>query len=47
METASVESLCNLLARSKLVSPDDVRALRQRWLREGGAAASDPTKFGK
>ena len=47
METASVESLCNLLARSKLVSADDVRALRQRWLREGGAAAADPSRFGK
>jgi serine/threonine protein kinase len=47
METTSVESLCNLLARSKLVAPEDVRTLRQRWLREAGAAAADGTKFCK
>ena len=47
METASVETLCNLLARSKLLPSDEVRALRQRWLREAGAAAGDAVAFCK
>jgi serine/threonine protein kinase len=45
METVSVESLCNLLARSKLLAPEEVRNLRQRWLREAGESASDSAKF--
>lgn len=47
METASVERLCNLLSRSKLFVPDEVRTLRQRWLRESGEAAGDADKFCK
>jgi hypothetical protein len=47
METASVESLCNLPARSKLLSAGEVRTLRQRWQREGGAAAGDSAAFCK
>ncbi len=47
METAPVESLCQLLARSKLLSADEVRTLRQRWQREGGTAAGDPAEFCK
>jgi serine/threonine protein kinase len=31
MEQQSVEAVCNLLARSRLLSPDDVRQLHQRW----------------
>jgi serine/threonine protein kinase len=47
METVSVERLCNLLARSKLVPADEVRLLRHRWLREAGLSAADPTEFCK
>jgi serine/threonine protein kinase len=45
METVSVESLCNLLSRSKLFVPDEIRTLRQRWLRESGESAADAGKF--
>jgi serine/threonine protein kinase len=37
MEPTSVEALCNLLGRSRLVSAEEVRALRQRWLAEAPA----------
>src|SRR5690606_15265376 len=30
----SVESLCNLLAKHRLVPPDQIRSLRQNWLRQ-------------
>jgi serine/threonine protein kinase len=43
----SVEGLCNQLARSRLLPPDTVRALRLRWRAEAGAAADDGEKFGK
>lgn len=39
--TVSVESICNDLARHRLVSPLDVRALRQRWLQEAGLLAGE------
>jgi serine/threonine protein kinase len=45
MDVTSVESLCNLLARSRLLPADDVRALRQRWLREGGRATHNLGAF--
>jgi serine/threonine protein kinase len=45
MDVTSVESLCNLLARSRLLSADDVRALRQRWLCEGGKAVNNLGAF--
>jgi serine/threonine protein kinase len=45
MEITSVESLCNLLARSKLLAANDVRALRQRWLTEGGKAVNNLGAF--
>src|SRR5260370_26029952 len=45
MEVTSVESLCNLLARSKLLTANDVRALRQRWLNEGGKAVNNLGAF--
>jgi serine/threonine protein kinase len=47
LEIESVESFCNLLARSKLVPADEVHTLRQRWLHEMGESASDPAKFRK
>jgi serine/threonine protein kinase len=40
-----VESLCNDLARSRLLAPDRIRDLRQRWLQTAGPLASDGEKF--
>jgi serine/threonine protein kinase len=42
-----VEGLCNQLARSRLLEPGAVRALRQRWRAEAGAAADDGEQFGR
>jgi hypothetical protein len=47
MELTSVESLCNLLARSRLMPAGEVRVVRLRWLRKGGDAAADPRAFGR
>jgi serine/threonine protein kinase len=41
----SVENVCGLLIRSKLLGPDDVRAMYQRWLAEAQAHASDLGHF--
>jgi serine/threonine protein kinase len=43
----SVEKVCNDLARNRILPPQEIRALRQRWLREGGASAADPALFAK
>jgi serine/threonine-protein kinase len=43
----SVEKVCNDLARNGLLPPPDIRALRQRWLREAGPSAGDPALFAK
>jgi serine/threonine protein kinase len=43
----SVEALCNGLARSRLLSPEDVRKLHRRWLEEAGARAADLTEFSR
>jgi serine/threonine protein kinase len=43
MDEPSVEGLCNLLARSRLLTPDQVRGLLQRWraeAREPGSVAA-------
>jgi serine/threonine protein kinase len=45
--TLSVERVCNDMARNGLLPPQDIRNLRQRWLREAGASAGDYTLFGK
>jgi eukaryotic-like serine/threonine-protein kinase len=45
--TLSVERLCNELNRKGLLSPADIRNLRQRWLREAGVSAGDPVLFVK
>ncbi len=45
MDTANVESVCNLLSRSKLFVPDEIRSLRQRWQREAKENAADPGRF--
>ena len=43
----TVESLCNQVARNRLLAPDAVRALRQRWRDEAKATADDARRFGK
>jgi serine/threonine protein kinase len=43
----SVERICNELARNQLLPPQDIRSLRQRWLREAGPSAADPALFAK
>ncbi len=45
MDVDSVESYCNLLARSKLLAAADVRTLRGRWLKESGRAVNDLPAF--
>lgn len=41
----SVEDYCNLLVRSRLLAPEDVRALYQRWRREAGDQAAFVGRF--
>jgi serine/threonine protein kinase len=41
----TVESLCNQVARNRLLAPEAVRALRQRWRDEARAAADDAGRF--
>ncbi len=41
----SVQSLCNLLSRSRLLSADEIRALHQRWTGEAKSAADDVERF--
>jgi serine/threonine protein kinase len=42
---STVEAVCNLLARSRLRTPDEVRALHQRWRKEAKDAAADLDQF--
>ncbi len=44
---ASVESLCNELARSHLLPPAEVRSIHQRWQAEAGDQAEDLDHFAK
>ena len=46
MET-SVESFCNLLVRSRLLTPSAIRTYLQRWKTEAGTAAGDVQRFAK
>ena len=46
MEPQSVEAVCNLLGRSRLLTPEQVRALYQRWRGEA-RDADDVTAFGR
>ena len=41
----SVRDLCQLLARSRLLSPDEVRGLYGRWRDEAKGASADPGAF--
>jgi serine/threonine protein kinase len=43
----TVQNVCGLLIRSKLLSPDEVKVMYQRWLGEAGAAAGDLGQFTK
>jgi serine/threonine protein kinase len=43
--TISVEHYCNVLARTGLLGPDQVRDLRQRWLDTAGPEAAEGEKF--
>jgi serine/threonine protein kinase len=45
--TLSVERICNDLNRNRLLPPQEIRNLRQRWLHEAGASAGDGALFGK
>lgn len=45
--TLSIERICNELNRHGLLRPQDIRNLRQRWLREAGASAGDHVLFVK
>jgi serine/threonine protein kinase len=47
MEPQSVQFLCNTLVRTKLLSPDEVRALFQRWQGEARQSTGDVEKFVK
>jgi serine/threonine protein kinase len=42
-----VESLCNALNRNRLLPPAEIRALRQRWLRDAGASGPDVVLFAR
>ena len=43
----TVENVCGLLIRSRLVSPDEVKQLYQRWLGEAKSAAGNVEHFHK
>ena len=43
----TVENFCNLLSRSRLLSPDEVLALRERWGQEAPERPSDPERFAR
>jgi dTDP-4-dehydrorhamnose 3,5-epimerase len=43
----SVESICNGMARGRLMPPTGIRSMRQRWLQTAGGAGADPTVFTK
>jgi len=47
MDQANLETVCQSLVRSKLLTPDEVRNLRQRWLKEAGSQAANAGQFGK
>jgi serine/threonine protein kinase len=46
MET-SVQSLCNMLSRSRLVPTAEVRGVYQRWVQEAKDVAADTNRFAK
>lgn len=44
---SSVESLCNLLVRSRLLPPSGIRVIHQKWKAEAGSAVADVSRFAK
>jgi serine/threonine protein kinase len=44
---SSIESVCDLLVRTRLLTAEEVKAVRQRWRTEGGAAVADAAQFGQ
>jgi serine/threonine protein kinase len=47
MEPTSVEAVCNLIIKGRLLTTEDVRALRQRWLAEAKGASDDLGRFSR
>jgi serine/threonine protein kinase len=47
MEPTSVEAVCSLIVKGRLLSADEVRALRQRWHAEAKGSADDLGRFCK
>jgi len=47
VEPTTVESLCNLLGRSRLLATDQIRNAFQRWRGEAGEAAGDLPRFAR
>lgn len=47
MAEMTVESVCNALAKSKLLGSDEIKKAYQDWQREGGPKAKDTAEFGK
>src|SRR5262245_5772342 len=43
----TVENLCGLLIRSKLLTPDDIKAMYQRWLGDAKDAAANSAAFSR
>lgn len=43
----TVENLCGFLIRSRLLSPEEVRSVHQRWLEEGKDKAGDLAQFSR
>ena len=41
----TVEKVCELLADSKLMPPDEIKAIQQRWQAEARDSADDPVQF--
>jgi serine/threonine protein kinase len=40
-----IDQLCTQMARSRLVSPEEIKSLRQRWREETGGNAANPREF--
>ena len=43
----TVENICGLIIRSRLFTPEEVKALYQRWLDEAKDNAGNLNQFGK
>src|SRR5437879_3005876 len=43
----TIESICNLLTRTRLLTADEVKDLQERWRKESGNEAGDVSRFGQ